>query len=139
MRPAAAARPDGQTVRELDNLRVLVVEDHAELARMFATLLRSQGCNVTIAEKGATAVVLGSLFQPEVVLLDIRLPDIDGYEVARQLIEKVQPRPRIIAVSAYSQDRYREQALSCGIDVYLAKPVGSADLLRHIMQSPPGN
>src|SRR5688500_2792168 len=85
MRPAAAARPDGQTVRDLDNLRVLVVEDHAELARMFATLLRSQGCNVTIAEKGTTAVVLGSLFQPEVVLLDIRLPDIDGYEVARQL------------------------------------------------------
>jgi CheY-like chemotaxis protein len=135
MSPAAAARPEAKALRDLNNLRVLVVEDHAELARMFATLLRSQGCNVTVAEQGQTAVVLGNVFQPEVVLLDIRLPDIDGYEVARQLLEKVQPRPRIIAVSAYSQDRYRERALDCGIDVFLSKPVGSADLLRHISDS----
>jgi CheY-like chemotaxis protein len=137
MAPAAAARPESQNVRDLKNLRVLIVEDHSELARMFATLLRANGCNVVVAEQGMTAITLAAAFRPEVMLLDIRLPDIDGFEVAERIIKEMGAhRPLIIAVTAYSQDRYREQAYEAGIDLYLSKPVSGTELLKSIRETP---
>src|SRR5688500_7885920 len=67
-----------QNLRELKGLRVLVVEDVDALARMSTALLRREGCEVSVAKLGCTAISQAAEFRPQVVLLDVRLPDMTG-------------------------------------------------------------
>jgi CheY-like chemotaxis protein len=123
--------------REVDGLRVLIVEDHPEVARLFGVLLREHGATVHICNAGDKAVAEAPHFGPDVVLLDIRLPGMDGYQVARQFLSGLlTTRPLIIAITAYSQDRYRDRAEEAGIDLFLTKPVTGQELLRHIEDTP---
>jgi two-component system CheB/CheR fusion protein len=127
----------GNKYRDVSELKVLIVEDHPEVARLFGILLREHGSDVCICKDGSEAIASASQFEPDVVLLDIRLPGIDGYEVARQLMENTQnSRPLIIAITAYSQDRYRERAEEIGIDLFLTKPVSGKELLQYIEETP---
>jgi CheY-like chemotaxis protein len=121
--------------RELHNLRVLIAEDNAGIARLFALLLRKHGCQVEECHSGLSAITIAPLFSPDVLLLDIGLPGLDGYEVAQYLIQEMgEMRPYIIAITAYTQERYRQRAQDVGIDHFLTKPVTSHELIDHLVE-----
>jgi CheY-like chemotaxis protein len=131
------ANLEQQTERDLEQLRVMIVEDHVEIARLFGMLLKSHGCQVHICGNGLDAIRAVNRFGPDVVLLDLRLPGVDGYQVAEYLHSRLGPeRPLIIVLTAYSQDRYREMAMAAGADLYLTKPISGHDLIRHIIETP---
>jgi CheY-like chemotaxis protein len=107
------------------SLRVLVVEDNVDAADSLSMLLRLYGHEVRVARTGPTALELASAFLPNVVLLDIGLPGMDGYEVARRLRECPDFQDvKICAVTGYTPseaDRGRQQEV--GFDHYFVKPL----------------
>lgn len=109
--------------------RILVVEDNRDAADLLALLLRRRGHDVTVAGDGPTALELSLRLKPDVVLLDIGLPGMDGYELARHLRrQSVHPRPRLVALSGYGGDVERERAERAGLDGFLTKPVNGEQL-----------
>jgi CheY-like chemotaxis protein len=114
--------------------KVLVAEDNLDTASSMAELLEVWGYQVRVAYDGPMAIEMASLFAPEVVLLDIGLPHVDGYEVARRLHETVERAPMtIVALTGYSQDEDRKLAREAGCDHFLAKPV-DLDALRAVLE-----
>src|SRR5687767_13198229 len=104
------AQPERQNDQRL-NLRVLIAEDHPDVARAFGVLLREHGYQVQVCHSGLSAITMAPLFQPEILLLDIGLPGINGYEVARHLAQEMGPmRPYVIAITAYSPERFGQHA-----------------------------
>ena len=110
----------------LDGLRVLVVEDNEDLREMMCALLSSRGCVVSSAADGTTALALARNALPQVAFVDIDLPDISGYEVARQLAG--QGGIRLVAVTGYGQPEDVRRALAEGFDRHLKKPVRMEDI-----------
>jgi PAS domain S-box-containing protein len=105
-------------------LRVLVVDDNVDSAEMMGFLLKLDGHETRLAYDGAAALTAARAFQPQVILCDIGLPGMDGYEVARQL--RAQPafkHARLIALSGYGQYKDRRRAKEAGFDYHLTKPV----------------
>ena len=103
-------------------LRILVVDDNFDTARTFYVVLRGAGHEAEFAVNGYSAIESARRFRPEVVLLDIGLPDFDGCDLARVLrSEPGLEHARIFAVSGREEDRRR--ALEAGCDDYLKKPV----------------
>ncbi len=110
--------------------RVLVVDDNVDTARSIARLLRLLGHNVEIAHDGPTAIEAARAFRPEVLLLDIGLPAMDGYEVARRLrAEDCGKEARIIAITGYGQEEDRMRSRDAGFDHHLIKPVDFSSLV----------
>lgn len=103
--------------------RVLVVDDNVDAAEGLAMLLRLDEHEVTIAHDGAHALSLASAARPTVVLLDIGLPGMDGYEVCRRLRAAGFTDTRIFALTGYSQDKDKQRALEAGFDAHMVKPV----------------
>jgi two-component system CheB/CheR fusion protein len=104
--------------------RVLVVEDNLDSVHSMAMLVRMMGHDVRFAINGFAALEIAREFRPEVVLLDIGLPDFNGSEIARQLrFEDALRNTRFIAISALPAQQYREQALAAGCDEFYAKPM----------------
>ncbi|MBV8755649.1 MAG: PAS domain-containing protein [Deltaproteobacteria bacterium] len=103
-------------------LRVLVVDDNRDAAELMGELLTERGHDVRTAHDGLDALRVAAEFRPQVALLDIGLPVMDGYELAQRLREAVGPL-RLIAVTGYGQASDRERARSAGFDLHLAKPV----------------
>jgi PAS domain S-box-containing protein len=105
-------------------LKILLVEDSVDSAEMMAFILQLGGHDVRIAHDGPAALEAARAFQPEVVLCDIGLPGMNGYEVATRLRE--QPafqRTPLIALTGYGQDEARSRSREAGFDVHLVKPV----------------
>ena len=105
-------------------IRVLVVEDNLDSVHTMAMLVRSMGHQVQFAINGFAAMAIARTFKPEVVLLDIGLPDFRGDEVARQL--KWEPgleKTRIIAITGLPQYQVRRRALDAGCEAVYAKPL----------------
>ena len=102
--------------------RVLVVDDNPDAADLLAEALLAKGQEVEIAYDGAQALQKARTFQPEVVLLDIGLPGMDGFEVARQL-RSLGRDMRLIALTGYGPDSDRQRAKDGGFDAHLLKPV----------------
>lgn len=103
--------------------RILVVDDNIDSAEMMGTLLELHGHDVRIAHDGRSALRAAQEFVPDAVLLDIGLPDLDGYEVARRLRQDpVTQRVRLIAVTGWGQDGDRARAQDAGFDAHLTKP-----------------
>ncbi len=103
---------------------ILVVDDNADAARSLALLLKTAGHKVRIAHTGSIALEMAVTDQPDIVLLDIGLPDMDGYEVAR-LIRK-QPWSKgivLVAVTGWGQPEDRQRAIDAGLNHHLTKPV----------------
>jgi signal transduction histidine kinase len=104
--------------------RVLLVEDNADAAEAMVMLLKEFGHDVHVVHDGREALSAAEAFDPEVVLLDIGLPGIDGYELARRI--RRMPRlaaATIIAVSGYGQEKDRQRSAAAGFDAHLVKPV----------------
>jgi CheY-like chemotaxis protein len=99
-----------------DRHRVLVVDDYADCAEMFSEVVMSLGHDVRSTGDGASALVLARSFKPHLVMLDIGLPDMDGYEVCK-LLRKFKRRMRIVAVSGYKLSDIGE------FDLAFLKPV----------------
>jgi two-component system CheB/CheR fusion protein len=114
-------------------LRVLVVDDNPDSAESIAMLLSFDGHEVKTASDGPAGLKLAATFQPQVVLLDIGLPGMDGYEVARQMRELPQTtHALLIAVSGYGRAEDRERARQAGFDHHLVKPT-SVDQLVNVI------
>jgi len=115
--PGLRARYDHRTV-----LRVLVVDDDVDSAEMMAMLLRLMGHETFVANTGEDAVASTAEQQPHVLLLDISLPDINGYEVARRIRAEHGHSVRLIALSGWGEEEDRRRAREAGFDHYLTKP-----------------
>jgi len=115
---------DGRTGR-----RILVVDDNHDSAESLALLLELQGHDVRTAFTGPAAIETASAFRPEIVLLDIGLPGMDGYEVARRLRADL-GRVRLIALTGYGRDEDRDRSREAGFDHHLVKPVDLEALKR---------
>jgi PAS domain S-box-containing protein len=104
--------------------KILVADDNQDAANTLALLLRLAGHDVRTAYGGHTALTLAREFQPEFALLDIGMPDLDGYEVARQLrLTDGGKNVRLIALTGWGQDEDKRRAREAGFDQHLTKPV----------------
>jgi CheY-like chemotaxis protein/two-component sensor histidine kinase len=112
---------------------VLVVDDNADAASSMAMLLRMHGQEVDVEELGAPAIERVSRRIPDVMLLDIGLPDMSGYDVAREVRAMAGgDRIKIFALTGYGHDEDRRRSLDAGFDGHLVKPVAPADLVNLI-------
>jgi signal transduction histidine kinase/DNA-binding response OmpR family regulator len=103
--------------------RVLVVDDNAPAARLLAQALEMLGHETRIAGDGAQAVATARAFRPALVLLDLGLPELDGYGVARALRRELPASLRIVALTGYGEDTARRETAAAGFDGHLVKPV----------------
>jgi PAS domain S-box-containing protein len=131
-RPArvAAAPPSiAPRVTVPENLRILIVDDNFDAATTLNMLMTSLGYETCVVGNGLEALQSVRAFKPNVVLLDIGLPGIDGYEVARRL-RAMKPNQviRIVAVTGWGQEADKQKSRAAGIDVHLVKPVDAAEL-----------
>jgi len=126
---AAADEASGAGVPGQSGLRVMVVDDNVDAAQMLAALLEVQGHAVCVEYDGKGALERARLERPEVLLLDIGLPDMDGYELARRL--RGQPESAhatLVALTGYGQSQDRKEAEEAGFDHYLVKPADMAQV-----------
>jgi PAS domain S-box-containing protein len=106
------------------SLRVLVVDDNRDAADSCATLLELEGHRTATAYSGNACLALGGAFRPQAVLLDIGLPDVNGYDVARQIrATDWGGRVYLVAITGWGQDADRQRAFDSGFDRHLTKPV----------------
>jgi two-component system CheB/CheR fusion protein len=118
---------------------VLIVDDNVDAAASLELLLRSLGHETRVAHDGAEAVRAAEAFGPDIVLLDIGLPGMDGYEVARRLRSlDMRRRFRIIAVTGWGHDADREKSREAGFDVHLVKPLEADELARVLSEKGEG-
>jgi len=110
-------------------LRILVVDDNRDAADSLALLCESEAHTPQVAYTSHEAISLAPNFLPEVALLDIGLPDIDGYELATRLRHKGEKVPVLIAITGYGQAEDRLRAQAAGFDYHFVKPVNLEDLL----------
>jgi CheY-like chemotaxis protein len=103
--------------------RVLIVEDNDDAREMLRILLERAGHEVFVAADGAEGIKLASRVQPELALIDLGLPIIDGYEVARHIRRQLHQPERLIALTGYGQAEDRQRCLEAGFDEHLVKPV----------------
>jgi CheY-like chemotaxis protein len=111
--------------------RILIVDDNRDAATSLAMLLALSGNRIETAYDGPSAIDAASRFQPDVVLLDIGLPGLDGYEVARRM--RTAPwgkQVRLVAVTGWGQAEDRERSRNAGFDAHLLKPVDHEALLK---------
>jgi CheY-like chemotaxis protein len=115
-------------------LRILVAEDDASTATATAELLGLEGHEVHLAGDGASALEAVEAFNPDVVLLDIGLPVVDGYEVAKRVKGRnTLKTPLLIALTGYGADADRAESAASGIDLHWVKPV-DPDLLLTLLK-----
>jgi CheY-like chemotaxis protein len=112
--------------------RILMVEDNEDAAITLQQALEQMGHIVAVAEDGPSALDTAKRFHPEVALLDIGLPAMDGYELARRLreLEEISPRLRLIALTGYGMDQDRVRAAAAGFDAHIVKPADIQQLLQ---------
>jgi two-component system, sensor histidine kinase len=133
---ARYVQPD-DTAPTLRPLRAVVVDDAADLRELVADLLRMKGHQVTAVEDGAAAVAVIRAQRPDVALIDIGLPEMDGYEVARTLRRDLShDQLRLIAMTGYGQASDRVTALQAGFDAHIVKPASADKIMRAIYGMP---
>ncbi|HEX3555415.1 MAG TPA: ATP-binding protein [Thermoanaerobaculia bacterium] len=127
--PAGAPREEPEIAARPGALRILVVDDNADAAELMATTLQMMGHSTHVAPDGPAALAIAGSFQPDVALVDIGLPVMDGYELAHHLRELPGLASlRLIAVTGYSQEEDRRQAEAAGFERFLVKPIQIQEL-----------
>jgi signal transduction histidine kinase/ActR/RegA family two-component response regulator len=115
---------------------VLLVDDNEDAAELLADLLRSRGCVVHVARDSAEALQTATRVIPDVALLDIGLPVMDGYELARRLRElPTWSRVRLVALTGYGHDNDRRRSIDAGFQVHLVKPIDAATVAQVVWQA----
>ena len=120
--PAASAKSTA--------LRLLIVDDNRDAADSLAMLCELEGHSTRTAYSSVEAIEAAAQLRPDAALLDIGLPDIDGYELARRLRPKDETLPFLIAITGYGQAEDRLRAQSAGFDYHFVKPVNAEGLLK---------
>jgi len=129
----AQRAPEEVTDARPAQVRILIVDDNRDAADMLTTALELFGCEARMAHTAAEALALAPVFRPAVALLDIGLPDMNGYELARRLrLEPACSGMQLIATTGWGQDKDRERAFEAGFDHHLTKPI-DLGLLRQIL------
>jgi two-component system cell cycle response regulator DivK len=121
------------TVIDMAGKRILAIEDHEENRRLLRDLLTSFGYELLEAVTGEEGVAAADIERPDLILMDIQLPGIDGYETTRRI--KANPALKyipIIAVTSYALSGDDAKAFAAGCDAYVTKPFDPADLLEKI-------
>jgi two-component system, cell cycle response regulator DivK len=109
---------------KVDNRTVLVVDDHEDIRELMRISLQAEGCHVVEAANGKEAVELAPQVGPRLILMDLSMPVLDGYEATRQIHQQPQLQDiPIVAVSAYCDPQNRQKALAAGCVECVGKPV----------------
>ncbi len=134
------AAPVSQPVREAhvepqadrQNVRVLVVDDNVDLATLLSEALQYEGFQTAVAFDARDALARWRTFRPHAAVLDVGLPRLDGYELARIVRSDYGSSPTLIAATGYGQQSDRQRAASAGFDCHFVKPVDVQDIARVI-------
>jgi signal transduction histidine kinase len=137
-----AGRPDeprhDSPVPAIGPSRILVVDDHLDAVEALSMQLQVAGHDVRTANDGVEAMTIGETFQPQVVLLDLGMPRMDGYETARSMRRRPWgTRALIIAVTGWAQPYDRQKTSEAGFDAHLVKPVSEVELFQAIATGRP--
>jgi signal transduction histidine kinase/ActR/RegA family two-component response regulator len=135
---AKGKKLDGQNIQAKDRpvRRVLIVDDNQDATQTLATLMKMWNYEVQIAHDGLLALTIAKTFQPDVAFLDVGLPGMNGFEVAKQLRRLCDQRSLLlVALSGYGQDEHRQQAREADIDHYLVKPMAPEVLRDFLLKS----
>ena len=116
-------------------MRVLVVDDNRDAADSLTMLLELRGFKAFVCHDGHAALALALELQPDVVVLDLGLPGVDGFEVCRRLREAGLTKTCIVAVTGFGQDEDRRRSHAAGFDAHMVKPVDPDDLVKRIEES----
>jgi DNA-binding response OmpR family regulator len=117
--------------------KVLVVDDNRDAAYSLAQVLALMGHEARVEFDGLAAVEIVEAFHPNIVLLDIGLPKLNGYEACRRIRAlTLEEQPILVAITGWGQDRDRRRSLEAGFDHYFTKPVDANQLLALINRSP---
>jgi CheY-like chemotaxis protein len=136
--PAPSLSREPRSVKPVTTVprRILVVDDNQDAADSLATLLRLTGHEVQIAHDGLEALERAAALQPEVILLDIGLPRLNGYDAARRIREQQRHKaPKLVALTGWGQEEDRRRTKEAGFDAHLVKPVDFAALTKLLAES----
>ncbi len=115
--------------------RVLIVDDEPNILLSLDYLLRKNGHQVSVARNGTEALQQIEEHPPEIVLLDIMMPDVDGYEICTRIKSQTETQHiKVVFLSAKSKKADIEKGLSLGADMYLLKPFSNKEILQRIQQ-----
>jgi signal transduction histidine kinase/CheY-like chemotaxis protein len=109
--------------------RVLVIEDHADNCETLCMLLTMWGHKVESAQNGRRGIELALASKPEFAIVDLNLPDMEGYEVARRIRAELKNKVRLIALTGYGRPEDMERSSAAGFDMHLVKPADAAKLI----------
>ncbi len=113
--------------------RVLVVEDHEDNMRIMSDMLASAGYEVIKAVTGDEGVAMAATHKPDLILMDVMLPGLDGYEATRRIKDNAAQRHiPVIAITSYAMDGEESRAEEAGCDAYFSKPVSPRALLAKV-------
>jgi PAS domain S-box-containing protein len=135
-REAAREAMAAATTTPARRRRILIADDNHDAAQSLAVLLKIEGHDVTVVSNGREALRSINAVQPEIALLDIGMPEMDGYEVARQVRQQTLGRAvTLVAVTGWGQDRDKARALGAGFNHHLTKPIEPTQLLELVRLS----
>jgi DNA-binding response OmpR family regulator len=113
--------------------KVLIAEDEPSIVLSLEFLLKNAGHEVAIAHDGAEALRLAGTARPDLLVLDVMLPSIDGFEVCRRLRENAETRGiRVLMLTARGRESEVEKGLTAGADAYMTKPFATRELVRTV-------
>ncbi len=125
--PAKAVSPQGLSARA--DVRVLVVDDNVDVADLLSVALEIEGFQTAVAHDARDALARWRSFAPHAAVLDVGLPELDGYELAKTLRAEHGSHPTLIAATGYGQPNDRRRAVEAGFNCHFVKPVRIEDLV----------
>ena len=139
--PEATSPPRSASARVAERIKVLIVDDYAPAAESLALLLQEMGYSTLVAQDGAAGLAALPTFRPQIALVDIGLPVIDGYEVA-QTVRRTRGFEHLplVAITGYGQPSDHERVMSAGFNEHLVKPLDAArisELIEHLSAAVP--
>ena len=112
--------------------RILIVEDEPSIVASLEFLLKSAGHEVFVARDGEEALRQDAALDPDLVVLDVMLPAVSGFEVCRQIREKRAARTRILMLTARGQESEMQKGIAAGADAYMTKPFSTKELMQAV-------
>jgi CheY-like chemotaxis protein len=110
-------------------VRILLIEDDADAREVLQLSLEAGGQPTAVAASGAEGLALAESLRPDVIFVDLKLPDVDGFEVARRLRARLGRDVRLVALTGFARAVDREATAAAGFDDHLTKPVGAEAIL----------